>query len=78
MNRQGTKGTSTIVSMNELVKAGYEVDWKKGGIVVSKTDIVLPVEIRSGTPVLPHEIRIDLTEEIERAKKTQMAKYRPR
>ena len=58
MNRQGTiigpEGTESIVGTRELVKAGDEVDWKKGQLVVSKKDTILPVEIHSGTPVLPN------------------------
>ena len=54
MNREGTiigpKGTETIVSMCEVVHAGYVVDWTKGQLVVSKKDVILPVEIRRGTP----------------------------
>ena len=59
----GPEGAETIASMNELVKAGYEVDWKKGNLVVAKGDIILPVEVRSGTPVLPTEVCLELIEE---------------
>ena len=58
MNPEGTivgpEGTETIVSMNEMVKAGNGVDWKKGNLVVAKGDVILPVEVRSGAPVLPN------------------------
>ena len=30
----GPEGTETIVSMNELVKVGYQVPWKKGQLVI--------------------------------------------
>ena len=73
MNREGTiigpKGTETIVSTHEVVRAGYVVDWRKGQLVVSKRDVVLPVEIRSGTPILPDDICLGLIEEVEMAKK---------
>ena len=40
MNRRGPiigpEGTESIVSARELVKAGYDVDWKKGQLVASK------------------------------------------
>ena len=76
MNREGTiigpKGTETIVSTHEVVRAGYVVDWKKGQLVVSKKDVVLPVEIRSGTPVLPNDICLDLIEEVKLAKKLRI------
>ena len=64
MNRQGTtigpEGTESIVSVRELVRAGYDVDWKKGQLVVSKKDMALPVETQSGTPVLPNQICLAL------------------
>ena len=66
MNRQetiiGPEGTESIVSVRELVKAGYDVDWKKGQLVASKKDLTLPVEIRSGTPVLPNQVCLTLIE----------------
>jgi nitrogen fixation protein FixH len=58
--------------MNELVKAGYAVDWKKGNLVVAKGEVILPVEDRSGTPVLPNEVCLNLIDEIERAKRTKV------
>ena len=63
----GSEGTETIVSMNELVKAGYELAWK-GKLVVTKDGEVFPVEVRGGAPALPHEICLELIDEIERPK----------
>ena len=66
------KETETIVSVSEVVKAGYKVEWKeKEDLVVSKGEVVLPTEIRNGTPILPNEICLELIEQIERAKKMQ-------
>ena len=49
MNKRGTiigpDGLEMIVCMSELVMAGYKVDWTKGGLVISKGDIILPIEI---------------------------------
>ena len=82
MNKQGTiigpEGTESIVSVHELVKAGYDVDWKKGQLVVSKKDMILPVEIRSGTPVLPNEVCLALIEEIEKTKRMQVKELKGR
>ena len=64
----GPEGTETIVSTNELVKAGYEVAWKKGELIVTKDKERLPVEVRSGAPVLPNEICLKLIDEIERSR----------
>jgi hypothetical protein len=64
----GPERTETIASTHELVKAGYEVDWEEGNLVVTKDGEVLPVEVRSGTPVLPNEVCLKLIDEIERAK----------
>ena len=49
-----------MVSMNELVKVGYQVSWKKGQLVIKKDEEVSPVEIKSGTPVTPNEVRLKL------------------
>ena len=74
MNKQGTivgsAGAETIVSMSGVVKAGYKVEWKeKEDLIVSKGVVILPVKIRSGTPILPNEICLKLIEEIERQKR---------
>ena len=46
-NKQGTivgpEGTETIISMSEVVKASYKVEWKKEELIVSKREITLPV-----------------------------------
>ena len=68
----GPERTETIVSAHEAAKAGYKVDWTKGELVVSKVDLILPIEIRSGTTVLPNDICPALIEEIEEAKMTQV------
>ena len=59
----GPEGTETIASMHEVVKAGYGVDWKKGNSVVTKGEIILTVEVRSGT----NEICLELIDKIERS-----------
>jgi hypothetical protein len=41
-------------------------------LVVAKGKEILPVEVRSGTPVLPNEICLNLSNEIERAKRTKV------
>jgi hypothetical protein len=77
MNRRGTiigpEGTETILSMSEVVKAGYSVTWTEDQkIEVSKGDYILPVEVRHGTPVLPNELCLKMIEEIEEAKTAQI------
>ena len=71
MNRRGTiirpEGTETIVCMNDLAKAGWKVHWTKDGIEISKGNVVLPIELRSGQPVLPNEVCLALIDEIEEA-----------
>ena len=66
LNKKGTiigpEGTETIVW------AGWKLDWTEEGLVISKGDAILPIEIRSGQPVLPNELCIALIEEIEEAK----------
>ena len=47
----GPEGTETIVCVKDLVMAGYKVDWTKGGLDISKGEITLPIEIRSGQPI---------------------------
>ena len=54
--------------MNELAKAGYEVAWTKGELIVTKDKERLPVEVSSGTPALPNEVRLKLIDEIESSK----------
>ena len=41
----GPQGTETIVSTHEMVKAGYEVTWKKGELVVTEDGERLPIEV---------------------------------
>ena len=71
MNRRGTiigpEGTETIACMNDLAKAGWKVHWTKEGIEISKGNMVLPIELRSGQPVLPNELCLALIDEIEEA-----------
>ena len=45
----GPERTETIVSMYELVKAGYEVTWKKKEMIVTKDGQRLPIEVKNGT-----------------------------
>ena len=68
----GPEGTETIVCVNDLVTAGSKVDWTEEGLVISKGDTILPIEIRSGQQVLPNELRLALIEEIEEAKLTKL------
>ena len=72
MNKRGTiigpEGTETIVCVNDLAKAGWKGNWTKDGIEISKGNIVLPIELRSGQPVLPNELCLALIDEIEEAK----------
>ena len=67
----GPKGTETIISTHEAIAAGCNVQWKEEGVEVSKEDIILPVQIKGGTPVLPNNVCLELIEEIEKAKMTQ-------
>ena len=55
-----------------MVKAGYEVEWKKEKLTVTKDGISLPVEVRSGTSVLPNEVCLELIEDIERVKRIKV------
>ena len=72
MNKRGTiigpEGAETIVCMNDLAKAGWKVNWTKDGIEISKGNIVLPIELLNGQPLLPNELCLALIEEIEEAK----------
>ena len=72
MNKRGTiigpEGTETIVCVNDLVKAGWKVDWTEEGLEISKGDTVLPIELRSGQPVLPNEMCLALIMELKRRK----------
>jgi hypothetical protein len=76
MNKGGTvigpEGTETIVCMNDLAKAGGKVSWTKDGIKISRGNIVLPIELRNGQPVLPNEVRLALIDEIEEAKAKEL------
>jgi hypothetical protein len=77
MNKSGTiigpKGTETIISMSELVKIGYDIQWNKGDIgskaVVSKKGKTLPIHIKDATPTMPQEGCLELIEEIETIRK---------
>ena len=44
------------------------MNWTKDGIEISKGNIVLPIELRNGQPVLPNELCLALIDEIEEAK----------
>jgi hypothetical protein len=43
----GPKRTETIVSMNELVKIGFEVTWKEGSVEVQKNGELLQVYLKT-------------------------------
>ena len=73
INPEGSiAGTETIVSMNELVKVGYQVSWKKDQLVIKKKEKVQPVEVRSGTPVMPNEVCLKLIDEIEKSERARV------
>ena len=76
INKRGTivcpEETETIVSMSEAVNAGYKVEWKNKELIASKGDVKLSVKIKNGTSILPNEVCLELIEEIERAKMTQI------
>ena len=44
----------------------------KGRSIAPQGEVILPVKIRNGTPILPNETCLELIEEIERAKKMQI------
>ena len=76
MNKRGTiigpEGTETIISVSEVVRAGYNVQWTEGKLEVSKEGMILPSHInKGGVPVLPNEVCLELIEEIERIKEAQ-------
>ena len=54
--------------MNDLAKAGWKVYWATEGIEIKKGNVVLPIELRNGQPVLPNEVCLALIGEIEEAK----------
>jgi hypothetical protein len=68
----GPEGTETIVCVSDLVMAGWKVDWTEEGLVISKGDTKLPIEIRSGQSVLPNELCLAFIDEIEEAKSAKM------
>ena len=82
MNKEGTilgpKGTETIVSMSALIEElGYKVEWEEGACQVTKGEETLPVEIKSGTPMLPNNLCLKLIKEVEEKKrrKVMIVKY---
>ena len=70
----GPEGTETIVSMHELIEAGYSLVWQTKTEVVlqKKGGTALPVEVHNGTPVLPNDMCLELIEEIERTKEAKV------
>jgi hypothetical protein len=76
LNKGGTivcpEETEAIVSVSEAVNTGYKVEWNGEELTMSKGGLQLPVKVKNGTPILPNEICLELIEEIERAKMTQL------
>ena len=58
--------------MNDLAMAGGKVKWTVEGIEISKGNIVWPIELRSGQPVLPNDLCLALIDEIAEAKATKL------
>ena len=57
----GPEGTETIVAVHEAVEVGYSFYWKtKDEVIMERNGKVLPVEVHSGTPVLPDDICLKL------------------
>jgi hypothetical protein len=74
----GPEGTETIVSMHELIEAGYSRVWQtKTEVVLQKKEgIALPVEVHNGTPVLPNDMCLRLIEEFEMKKGAKIRQSR--
>ena len=67
----GPKGTESIISMNEVIKIGYEVKSTKDEVIVSKGGKILPIHVKDGAPIMTQEACLELIEEIEREKEAQ-------